>query len=161
MESWYVHSTCGAPMVFKLTEIPRPNTPDPTVRVLKEIRIGGGAGVIMLHGADIPKVVTTKITEEEKEILEHNDAFVRMANRGFLRIDQNPDPDRDRNDTPSDMEARDNTSQIRDEDHANGTDERTDYIGQYGTRATAGDQNIIGGKQPVNTQEDNYGPIRF
>lgn len=157
MSKKYVHSTCGQPMVFTVTTDTKDIKTPAAARIVKEIRIGGGAWVISSRGDKIPKVVITEVTDEELELLERSPAFQNMKRRGFMTIHDVGFMEADSRDLPMDHEKKDGTSQILDEDHAKGTDER---IGHNATRATFGDGNQFGGKQPASVEESDYGPIR-
>lgn len=157
MADHYIHSTCGQNMVFRIVESPKRDSPDVNVKEKGRISIAGGAWVIN-KDSRIPRVAITKVTDDELKILEDDPAFQRMKDRGFFTVHTVDHMEADSRDLPKDHAKKDNTAQIEDEDHANGTDERCDHSS---TRATFGDGNQYGGKQPVVTENDDYGPIRL
>lgn len=157
MAEHYIHSTCGQPMVFKITKPVKRDSPDVNVEEVGRISIAGGAWVIN-KDSRIPRVCITKVTDEELEILKKHPAFIRMMNRGFMSIHTVDHMEADSRGLPMDHQKKDNTSQIEDEDHAKGTDERCDHSS---TRATFGEGNQFGGKQPAVVDFDDYGPIRL
>ena len=163
--STFIHSTCGQPQVFKFYQPRKPKDPSTVNIPLKdkngnevEIVIGGGAYVLAKVGGQTRKVVITEVSDDELALLHTSDAYMRMKSRGFFTERTANHIEKDEHGNPSDMQIKDNTSQISDVDHANGTDPRVDHAG---TRATAGINNQEGGKQPIGSLESDYGPIRI
>lgn len=161
--AWYIHSTCGQSMVFKVFK-PEAKGSLATVSTVQkdkkgvplEITIGGGAYVLIKETGRTKKCFQTEVTDEWLEILHSNDAYMRMKARGFFTERQENHTVLDSQGNPDDMEKKDNTSQISDYDHAHGLDPRLDHAG---TRATTGLNNQIGGEQPNAANEGNYGQI--
>lgn len=155
----YIHSTCGQSMVFRITE-PKAHVKQAQAdKVIKEIRIGGGAWVITADGQRIPRCVDTEVTDEDLELLEANPAFQNIKKRGFFVVNRDEHQVRNTDGTPNDMERKDyGCSQISDNEHAEGSDPRTQE--NVGLRATYGEKNVYGGKQPITVEESDYGPIR-
>lgn len=161
----YIHSTCGQPQVFKFYKDRSSKDPSTVNQPLLdkkgkpvEISIGGGAYVLSREAGKTRRVVITEVTEEELELLHSCDTYMRMKARGFFTERTVNHIEADTKGNPSDMQIKDNTSQISDHDHANGTDERLDHAG---TRATAGEQNREGGEQPIGSLNSDFGPIRL
>ena len=129
---------------------------DPKTGKPLEIRLEGGAYVLLKHLGKVRKCFVTKVSDEELELLHSHPAYMSMKARGFFteRDEDHMVPDTKGN--PDDMEIKDNTSQISDEDHAKGTDPRLDHAQ---TRATAGINNQEGGMQPEGSKEGSYGPV--
>ena len=163
--STYIHSTCGQPQVFKFYKARKPKDPSTTNLPLLdnngkpvEITIGGGAYVLMKTGGQTRKVVITEVSDEELALLHTSDAYMRMKERGFFTERSANHIEKDSKGNPSDMEIKDNTSQISDYDHAHGRDPRGEHAS---TRATAGIGNQEGGAQPDGSLNSDYGPIRI
>ena len=161
--STYVHCTCGQPMLFCFNE-PSTNKNSFIVSPKKdkdgnaiEIRVGGGAYVLTREGGRIRKVVITEFSDEEIALLNTHPAYLAMKKRGFITERKADHPELDAaSGNPTDMEKKDNTSQILDKDHAMGLDER---VSHGGTRATGGIHNDVGGDQPLAANEGSYGHI--
>lgn len=153
----FVHSTCGQPMVFNINEeVGNSKVPQP-VKILKSIRIAGGAYVIT-KDSTVPKIAITEVDDEELELLEKNPAFQNMKRKGFITIHDVGYMEADSKGNPLDHEKKDNTSQILDEDHANGTDQRLEHDGTF---ASWGEGNQFRGQQPIASQTSDYGPIHI
>lgn len=158
----YIHSTCGQTQVFKFFSPRNKGSTETTSKPLMkngkpvEIKIEGGAYVLMKHEGRTRKVAITEVTDEELVLLNSHPAYCRMKQRGFLTEHTVGHIEKDSKGNPMDMEIKDGTSQISDEDHATGKDERLNHAA---TRATAGINNQEAGMQPVGSQEGSYGPI--
>ena len=163
--STYIHSTCGQPQVFKFYQTRKPKDPSTTNIPLRdkngkevEIVIGGGAYVLSRQGGVTRKVTITEVTDEQLGLLHKCDSYLRMKERGFFTERAANHIEKDSKGNPSDMQIKDNTSQISDYDHAHGLDPRVEHAG---TRATAGINNQEGGLQPDGSLNSDYGPIRL
>lgn len=165
MTQCFVHSTCGQPMTFKFYrerkkgDVSVNSEPliDPKTRKPVEIQIGGGAYVLNRESGKMRKVVITEVTEEELALLESHPAFKEMKARGFFTVRTVSHMEADAHGNPTDMEKRDNTSQILDEDHAKGTDHRLE---SNETRAFTGEANQVKGLEPEGDQL-SYGQIQM
>lgn len=154
MAQKYIQSTCGQDQVFVINDAVDPKSDQAQVTVRQEIVIKGGIGVINKDSM-VPKVMRTPVTDEELEALMKLQPFLNMKKRGFFQIITENETVYDAHGKVSGQQERDNTSQIKDTDHAAGTDPRCDHAG---TRASFGERNENGGDQPVN-REANYGEI--
>lgn len=161
----YIHSTCGQTMVFPVYRVEKENSTATTSVQLKgtdgkpmQIKIEGGAYVLLPNAGKARKGAVTKVTDEELELLHANEGYMRMKARGFFTEHSVDHLELDASGNPMDMEKRDNTAQISDKDHANGTDDR---ISHAGTRAFTGENNQIAGQQPLAAQDGNYGLINM
>ena len=152
-----IHCTCGQSMEFAFTKVANSGSKDITYVPMKDktgkdlvIRLGGGAYVLNREMGRTKKVCITQVTDEELELLHTHPAYLRMKDRGFFveRGEDRPVIDQISG-NPQDMEKKDNTSQISDEDHAKGTDPRLDHAG---TKAFAGMRNQEKGAEPIRAE---------
>lgn len=157
MAKHYIHSTCGQSMVFNITEPRMLGDSEQNTNVIGKISIGGGAWVINKNSR-IPKVVITEVTDEELIALQGLRMFQDMCKKGYLSVHTVDHMEADSRDLPADHQKKDNCSQIEDADHADGTDER---ISHGETRASYGEDNQFGGKQPIATKDSSFGEIRL
>lgn len=163
MGNTYIHSTCGQTQVFKFYKPRKPGSVATTNEPLigkdgkpVEIRIEGGAYVLNREMGRTKRISITEVTDEQLALLHSNEGYMRMKARGFFTEHNVGHIEADSKGNPLDMEKRDNTAQISDEDHAKGTDPRLEHAS---TRATTGINNQEGGLQPLSTQDGNYGDI--
>lgn len=167
--SKYIMSTCGQPQVFTFNKPYKKNDPSmvaqpetwkagPNKDKPIEIKIGGGAYVLDRSMGRTRKVTVTEITDDEYEMLKSNSSYQFMKSRGFFTEYDVPQVSYDTKGNPADMEKHDNTSQLSDAEHADGSDDRCNHAS---TRATAGINNQNGGNQPASVSVDNYGPIHI
>lgn len=83
----YVYSTATADICFNVFA-PPPAKPDGRPNeILKRIVIKGGANIITRRLLDTPRGTVTSVTDEELEILEKDETFKNMRDRGFLKVD--------------------------------------------------------------------------
>lgn len=153
----YIHSTCGQSMVFNITEPKNNGDQEQNTTVIGKIAIGGGAWVINKNSR-IPKVVITEVTDDELAALKNIKMFNDMCKNGYLSIHTVDHMEADSRGLPADHQKKDMCSQIEDADHADGTDER---INHGETRASYGEDNQFGGKQPIATKDSSFGEIRL
>lgn len=146
--------TCGQDMVFNFFEAEKKGSRAVISRLKKDakgkplqIRIGGGAGVLVSEGGRVKRYELTSVDDEVVQLLNTHDAYKRMKARGFFTEYKETDEiAMTRRGTPEDMERRDQCAQIDDHEHAQGTDDRLNHAG---TKAFAGHGNIDKGEEPV------------
>ena len=88
----------------------------PTMDEGTQVHIKGGAGVADRNGV-APFGVLTKVTDEQLGYLKSNDGFNEHVKRGFLQI---RDSKVDTEVAAADMEPRDNSAQLVEEDYVEG-----------------------------------------
>ena len=160
-------STCGQDMVFKFFEKEAKGSKAAVSRIRKdaqgkpmEIKIGGGAGVLIQSGGMVKRYEMTAVPDEVVKLLHTNDGYMRMKARGFFTeyANETDEIKRARTGQPEDMERRDMCAQIDDHEHAQGLDDR---ISHAGTRAAAGPHDSDKGEQPLSALDGEYGAINI
>lgn len=146
--------TCGQDMVFNFFEPEKKGSRAVVNRLKKDakgkplqIKIGGGAGVLVQSGGVIKRYETTSVPDDVLALLHTNDAYKRMKARGFFtEYKEGDEVVMTRRGTPEDMQKRDQCAQIDDHEHAMGTDDRLNHAG---TKAYAGIGNMDRGEEPI------------
>ena len=126
----YIHSTASQTMVYPVYAAGKQNQ----ARILKEIRIKGTANVADPATLVTPQGVVTEVSDEDLALLKKNPHFQRHVEKGFIKFCDKANLDN------SDMEKKDNSSQLRDEDYASGNDPRTPDSGNCYATCGRGDR---------------------
>lgn len=132
----YITFTCSADMVFPVYLNDGPKSMSATAR--REIKILGKANVTDKYSLAVPTGMITEVSDEDLAILQANDGFRRMVEKGFLKVSSSNALDKNL----SGMTARDGSSQILDADHAASSSTMA-YYGR-GDRATVSGQKPVG-----------------
>lgn len=132
----YVHSTASQDMIYPIYAEGRHNQ----AKVVKEILIKGRANVTDPHTLVTPTGAVTAISDEDLALLKKSEAFQRHCLHGFMKVMQ----DKSELDT-SDLQKRDNSSQLQDFEYATGKDSRVPNSDMC--QASCGENNrILGAK---------------
>lgn len=123
-----IHSSASQPMTYCIF---RDN--GTSAVLLKKIEIQGTANVADQFGVVAPGCVT-EVSEEDYELLKKSDAFNRHLRRGFIKVCDSNAFD------GTDMEKRDNSAQLFDEEYAAGRDSRVPDSGACQASCGKGDR---------------------
>ena len=116
--------TCGQDMIFNFFEKEKKGSRAVVSRLRKDakgkplqVKIGGGAGVLVQSGGVVKRYETTNVPDDIVELLHTSDAYKRMKLRGFFtEYKDGDDVVMTKRGTPEDMEKRDQCAQIDDHD---------------------------------------------
>lgn len=112
----YIVSTASAPMKYVVYEQGKGNTP----KAKQMIRIEGYANVANKLTLSTPNCAITEISDEEWELLQKNSSFAKHVQDHFMFHTEVADARK----AVADMEKKDNSAQIRDDEFAQGLDTR-------------------------------------
>lgn len=130
----YVHSTASQDMTYPIYSEGQQNQ----ARIIKSIIIKGRANVTDPRTLFTPTGAVTEVSEEDLALLKKSDAFQRHVLKGFMKVmDDVSELD------VNDLNARDNSAQLRDEEYAKGLDPRVP--GSDRCQASCGEKDAVVG----------------
>ena len=138
MSKYFVHSTSSQDMKYCIFADDGHGKSTP----IKEITIFGNANVVNPRTLESPTGVVTEVSEVDYELLKKNPHFQRHCAKGFLKVM----PDVSQLDT-SDLQKRDNSSQLQDYEYAKGLDARVPNSGMC--QASCGERDAIVGEPGI------------
>ncbi len=101
-----ITSTMATDVVYNIYE----KSPSGSSVITKQVTVTGGTGVTNKVTLVTPEGVTTSVTDTELEALKQNKVFQKHERNGFIKIQKAGKKD------TSDMEEKDGSSQLTDED---------------------------------------------
>lgn len=141
----YIHSTASQPMIYPIYAGDGQNR----ATKLKEILIKGKANVMDPMTLTTPTGVVTEVSDADLELLKKSSAFQRHVARGFMRVMNEHELN------TKDMQQKDNSAQLMDEDYAMGTDPRTPGSGKC-VASMGAPGNELKGVRGIGFVTDNY-----
>ena len=117
----YIHSTASQPMIYPIYA---GEDGQNRATKIKDILIKGKANVMDPQTLSTPTGVVTEVSDADLELLKRSSAFQRHVARGFMRVMNEHELN------TKDMQPKDNSAQLMDQDYAMGTDPRTPGSGQ-------------------------------
>lgn len=144
----YIHSTASQPMIYPIYA--GTGSGQNQAQKIKEIFINGTANVVDPRTLMTPTGAVTEVSDADLELLKKSAAFQRHCARGFMRVMG------ERELNTKDMQPRDNSSQILDDEFAEGRDPRPTLQGSGSSVASCKEGDAIRGKKGYMFQADTY-----